>query len=72
MPLRVVPRVGHPVTIAFLAARIDGVVAGTDDERRSLSVLTDEGETVRFALNRATGRYLSEGRQSGARLLFRG
>ena len=63
---------GDQVTVAFLAGRVGGVVAGTDFERRALSVLTDDGETVRFALNRATGRYLGDGRQSGARLLFGG
>jgi hypothetical protein len=70
MPIRAIPRIGDPVTVAFLSAQIGGVVAGADDERRSVNVVTDEGETVSFALNRATGRFLSEGRQSGARLLF--
>ena len=44
--------------------------SGSDEQQRSLDVVTDEGEMVRFALNRATGRYLSDGRQAGARLLF--
>lgn len=70
MAIRAVPRVGDHVTVAFLSAQIGGVVAGSDEQQRSLDVVTDEGEMVRFALNRATGRYLSDGRQAGARLLF--
>jgi hypothetical protein len=70
MPIRTIPRVGDQVTVAFLSAQIAGVVARAEDELRSVNVVTDDGETVRFALNRATGRYLSDGRQSGARLLF--
>jgi hypothetical protein len=70
MSSRGVPCVGDEVTVAFLAARVGGVVAHTADGFRSVHVVTDDGETVRFALNRATGRYLSDGRQSGARLLL--
>ena len=33
-------------------------------------VLTEDGERITFALNRATGRFLAEGHHSGARLLF--
>jgi phage baseplate assembly protein gpV len=70
MPIRALPRIGDQVTVAFLSGQVGGVVAGADDEQRSVNVVTDDGETVRFALNRATGRFLSDGRQSGARLLF--
>jgi hypothetical protein len=70
MAIRVIPRVGDPVTIAFLSTQVGGVVAGTADGLRSLHVITDDGDTVSFALNRATGRYMADGRQSGARLLF--
>jgi hypothetical protein len=70
MPIRAIPRVGDRVTVAFLSSRVGGVVAGTDDARRSVDVVTEDGETVVFALNAATGCYLSDGRQTGARLLF--
>ncbi len=70
MAIRALPNIGDPVTVAFLSAQVDGVVAGADADRRSVNVVTDDGETVSFALNRATGRWLSDGRQSGARLLF--
>jgi hypothetical protein len=64
------PHVGAPVTVVFLAARIAGVVTRVEDEARRVLVLTEEGETVTFALSRATGTFLVDGRQSGARLLF--
>jgi hypothetical protein len=67
---RVVPHVGAPVTVVFLAARIPGVVTRVEDEARRVLVLTEEGETVSFALSQATGTFLLDGRQSGARLLF--
>jgi hypothetical protein len=68
--VRAIPHVGSPVTVIFLAARIAGVVTRVEDEARRLLVLTEEGETVTFALSAATGTFLVDGRQSGARLLF--
>lgn len=70
MPIRALPRVGDEVTVAYLSARVGGVVAAVDHEVRSLAVLTEEGDTLDFWLNRATGHYLAGGRQSGARLVF--
>jgi hypothetical protein len=70
MSIRALPRIGDQVTVAYLSARVGGVVADLDDNQLSLEVLTDEGDRLTFALNRATGRYLGDGRQSGARLLF--
>jgi hypothetical protein len=70
MRTRAIPRVGDEVTVAYLSVMVTGVVAEVSDGLRSLGVLTEEGEALRFELNRATGRYLSGGGQSGARLLF--
>jgi hypothetical protein len=70
MSVRALPRIGDEVTVAYLSVRVDGVVADLDENLRSLEVLTDEGDRLTFALNPATGRYLGDGRQSGARLLF--
>jgi hypothetical protein len=70
MPIRALPRVGDEVTVAFLSVRVHGVVAAIDDHVRSVAVLTEEGDTLDFGLNRATGRYLAGGGQCGARLLF--
>ncbi len=67
---RVMPHVGAPVSVVFLAARIAGVVTRVEDQARRVLVLTEEGETVTFALSGATGTFLVDGRQSGARLLF--
>jgi hypothetical protein len=69
VPIRAIPRIGAEVTVAFLATEVGGVVADVHDEHE-LEVLTDEGEAIHFGLNRATGRYLADGRQSGARLRF--
>ena len=70
MAIRAIPRVGDPVTVAFLSVHVSGVVASTDESQRSVDVMTEDGEAVLFTLNPATGRYLSGGRQTGARLLF--
>lgn len=70
MPTRPVPRIGDEVTVAFLAAQVGGVVVGAAEGLRLLRVITDDGDALSFSLNPATGRYVADGRQSGARLLF--
>jgi hypothetical protein len=67
---RAVPSVGESVVIIFLASRIGGIVERVDADLRGLEVVTDEGEVLRFALSRVTGRFLSDGQQWGARLFF--
>ena len=64
------PHVGDPVTVVFLASRLEGVVTGVDLDARRLLVETADGQTVAFELSRATGTFLAGGQQSGARLLF--
>jgi hypothetical protein len=64
------PHLGAPVTVAFLAVRIEGVVTSVDLQSRRLVVATEDGQTLAFGLSRATGTFLADGQQSGARLLF--
>jgi len=66
---RALPRVGARVVVFFLAARVKGEVVGVDPDLRALEVLTEEGETMRFTLQRTTGRFQSVG-TDGARLYF--
>ncbi len=67
---RMIPHVGDEVIVALLAARVAGVVMHVEDGARRLTVQTEDGQTMRFALSRATGTFLVDGQQSGARLLF--
>ncbi len=47
------------------------VVESVDDDGRLVTVVTEEGQVVRFALSPATGRFAEEGRAvGGARLTF--
>jgi len=66
------PYVGDPVTVVFLAARIEGVVTAVEHEARCVLVATEDGQALSFGLSRATGTFLADGQQSGARLLFEG
>jgi hypothetical protein len=70
MRARPVPHLGEPVTVLFLAASVSGVIEHVDPDQQRLRVLTDEGEQLTFALNRATGRFVAEDGHSGARLAF--
>jgi hypothetical protein len=45
-------------------------VEHVDADLRGVEVLTEDGETLRFELSRATGHFMSGG-QSGPRLLLR-
>lgn len=67
--LRAIPRVGGRVVVSFLATRVGGVVTQVDPDLRHLEVLTDDGDTLRFVLSRASGRFVAEG-HSRARLYF--
>jgi hypothetical protein len=67
---RAMPHVGDPVTVVFLAARVGGMVTAVDLEARRVTVDTAEGQALAFELSRATGTFLADGQQSGARLLF--
>jgi hypothetical protein len=67
---RAMPHIGDPVTVVFLSARIHGVVTAVDEHARRVLVSTTDGQALAFGLSRATGTFLADGQQSGARLLF--
>jgi hypothetical protein len=64
------PRVGGSVRVDFLGASVRGTVRAMTPDGRRLEVTTEEGETLTFALSRATARFTAEGQQTGARLTF--
>jgi hypothetical protein len=66
---RGVPHIGAEVTVIYLAARSRGVVAEVLDGGRRLVVLTEEGDTLTFALARTTGRFIADSPEL-ARLTF--
>jgi hypothetical protein len=64
------PRLGQEVTIEYLAGTARATVRRIEDGGRRLEVLTEDGATVTFALNRATATFTAGGEQTGARLRF--
>jgi hypothetical protein len=70
MSLRAMPEVGRSVVIIYPGTRVRGTVRRVDEEGRRLLVSTEDGETLGFALNRATATFTAEGNQAGARLWF--
>ena len=58
------------MTVAQLGRRVRGSVEEVHDEGRRLTVLTEDGELMEFALSQATGYFTGGGTQSGARLSF--
>ena len=70
MPLRSMPMVGGRVVVNYLGATVPGTVRSVSDDGRRLEVTTEDGQTLAFALNRATATFTAEGEQTGARLTF--
>ena len=64
------PTVGTRVSVALLARRVGGSVEEVADDGRRLTVVTDEGEVMEFAISPAKGYFTAGGTQSGARLSF--
>jgi hypothetical protein len=64
------PQVGGPVVVNFLGGTIDAIVGSVSPDGRRLEVITEDGESLWFALNRATATFTTEGHQTGARLTF--
>jgi hypothetical protein len=64
------PRVGGAVIVQFLGATVGGTVRHVLGDGRRLEVVTADGETLVFALNRATAMFTTEGALTGARLIF--
>jgi hypothetical protein len=58
------------VTVALLSRRVRGTVEEVDEDGRALTVLTEDGVLMEFALSQATGYFTGGGNQSGARLSF--
>jgi hypothetical protein len=72
MSLRSMPYVGGRVRVSFLGATVGGTVRAVAADGRRLEVVTDDGETLWFALNGATATFTAEGEQTGPRLSFAG
>ena len=70
MPLRVMPRVGHEVTVIYLDARVRGTIREVCDGGRRLLVTTREGESLEFSLSPATATFTAGAGVGGPRLVF--
>ncbi len=70
MPLRAMPTPGRRVEIDYLGATVGGIVSHVSDDARTLEVVTDEGASLTFTLNRATATFTAGGGQTGPRLRF--
>jgi hypothetical protein len=70
MPLRSMPVIGARVVVNYLGATVRGTVRSVSEDGRRLEVMTEDGDTLPFALNRATATFTAEGKQTGARLTF--
>jgi hypothetical protein len=66
------PVIGGSVLVNFLGSTVRGTVKHVADDGRRLEVTTEDGETLAFALNRATATFTAEGHLTGARLSFEG
>lgn len=66
------PLIGGSVVVSFLGSTVRGSVKSVAEDGRRLEVTTEDGETLSFALNRATATFTAEGHQTGARLTFDG
>ena len=64
------PQVGGAVLVDYLGVTVGGIVHAVDGDGRRLEVVTEDGATLAFALNRATGTFSVDGAQTGARLRF--
>jgi hypothetical protein len=64
------PQPGGPVEIDYLGSTVPGTVSHVADDSRRLEVITDEGVSLTFTLNRATATFTAGGGQTGPRLRF--
>ena len=58
------------MSVAFLARRVGGTIEAIERDGRTLVVVTDDGEAIRFELSPATGSFVQEGPTGGAKLAF--
>jgi hypothetical protein len=70
MPLRAMPEVGGAAVVSFLGCAVYATVGSVSPDGRRLEIITEDGESLWFALNRATATFTAEGHQTGARLTF--
>lgn len=64
------PLPGSPVLIDYLGSTVPGTVSEVAADGRRLEVITEDGATLTFALNRATATFTADGGQTGPRLRF--
>jgi hypothetical protein len=64
------PEVGGSVLIDYLGTTLQGTVKAVAEEGRRLEVVTEEGATLIFELNRATATFTAGGGQTAPRLRF--
>jgi hypothetical protein len=70
VPLRANPQLGGSVLVDYLGVTVPGIVRAIDGDGRQLEVLTEDGATLTFALNRATATFTVGGGQTAPRLRF--
>jgi hypothetical protein len=64
------PELGGSVLVDYLGMTVAGAVKQIRDGGRQLDVLTEEGTTITFTLNRATATFTADGGQTAPRLRF--
>jgi hypothetical protein len=64
------PVPGGPVLIDYLGSTVRGTVKEVADNGRRLEVLSEDGATLTFQLNRATAMFTAGGGQTAPRLRF--
>jgi streptomycin 6-kinase len=68
-PQRVLPAIGMAVTVRHLGTDVAATIVELADSGRQVTVVTDEGDRITFALRTATGAFHAPGH--GPRLLLR-
>lgn len=64
------PELGGAVLIDYLGSTVRGMVKEVAEDGRRLEVVTEDGATLTFALNRATAMFTAGGGQTAPRLRF--
>jgi hypothetical protein len=64
------PEVGGSVLVDYLGTTVHGTVREVAEEGRRLEVVTEDGATLSFELNRATAMFTAGGGQTAPRLRF--
>jgi hypothetical protein len=64
------PQLGGAVLIDYLGSTVHGTVKDVAEDGRRLEVVTEDGATLTFELNRATAMFTAGGGQTAPRLRF--